>query len=67
MPITLNKAIEIQELNLKEAGPKMPRDIRDATILGVEALKKWKLLREGRLGPIDPLLPGEEPEPPCPN
>ncbi len=38
------------------------KDERGALELGVEALKKWKLLREGRAGIIDPLLPGETEE-----
>jgi hypothetical protein len=67
MPITLNKAVEIQELVLALAGKKISPDQRAAIMLGVAAMKQWKLLREGRVGPIDPLLPGEEPEPPCPN
>jgi len=67
MPITLNKAVEILELNLFDSSAKMPPDCKAAVILAINGLKAWKQLREGSAGPIDLLLPGEEHEPPCPN
>jgi len=55
----LNKAIEILELNIKEAGKKMPPDTLDALKLGVEALERFKSARDypGRLKTFT--LPGE--------
>jgi len=38
--MTLEKAIEILELNLKEAGDKIPPDCRKALKLGIEAMKR---------------------------
>lgn len=41
----IGKAIEILELNLKEAGKKMPLDCRDSVQLGIEALEwlnQWR-------------------------
>jgi len=67
MPITLKKAIELLTDETSSPRYTYDPDLRVSMMLGVEAMKKWKLLREGRLGPIDPLLPGEEHEPPCPN
>lgn len=44
--MTLAKAREIILLNLKEAGPKMPPDCREALQIAVEALERFTLLRE---------------------
>jgi hypothetical protein len=67
MPITLNKAVEILTREVHDITLSPDPDVPAALKLGLEAMRAWKNLREGRAGPIDPLLPGEEPEPPCPN
>lgn len=43
--MTIPKAIEIIDLNLKEAGDKMPPDVKDALELGKEALNYISLNR----------------------
>ncbi|GAH38437.1 unnamed protein product [marine sediment metagenome] len=40
MKMTDEKAVEILELNIKEAGPKMPPDVKAALIRAVMALKE---------------------------
>lgn len=58
----LTKAIEIGELNIKEAGPKMPPDTLNALKLLVEAGKD-KVKSRGTLLPgFYVLLPGETEE-----
>lgn len=55
----LDKAKEILNLNLKEAGHKMPADCRDAVMLGIEAINR---VQQYRLYPEfrnSALLPGE--------
>jgi len=58
----LEKAIEIlsEEVKHPYSAKRMARP--DAIKLGIEAMKKWQVLREGRLGIIDPLLPSETEE-----
>jgi len=58
----LTKAIEIGELNIKEAGPKMPPDVLDALKLLVAAGKREQTLRYEIPYDRDGLLPGETPE-----
>lgn len=59
--ITLKKAIEIGELNIKEAGKKMPPDTLDALKLLVEAAKARKTRQEHLTPLLRQLLPGETP------
>lgn len=60
--MTLPKAIEIMELNLKEAGSKMPPDCRDAVQLSINTMKWRKEVEEKRwLGYLVP-LPGQTAE-----
>jgi len=60
----LEKAIEILDLNIREAGKKMPPDVLDALKLGAQALKAIKEYREMPFYGLLKLLPGEDPEPP---
>jgi len=57
--ITLEKAIEVLELNLNEAGKKMPPDVKDSLSLGVEAMKRIRRQRSQTIPINQPLLPGE--------
>jgi len=45
MGLTPDKAIEILELNLKEAGPKMPPDVKSALMYGIDGLKAFLHMR----------------------
>lgn len=63
MDITLNKAIEIIELNIREASRKMPPDVKDSLRLLVHSAKALKDARAGDFTYIDELLPGEAAEP----
>lgn len=57
--MTILKAIEILDLNIREAGPKMPADVLAALNLSREALK-WRALMEKDYGSwCGPPLPGE--------
>lgn len=55
----LETAKEILELNLQEAGKKMPEDVKDALGLGIEALKYFIDQREEWIKSIHEPLPGE--------
>lgn len=57
--MNLEKAIEILELNIREAGKHMPPDCKNALELGVQALKAVGNLRVADLYTIIPRLPGE--------
>lgn len=57
--MTIPKAIEIIDLNLKEAGDKMPPDVKDALELSKEALKRLLLCRTPERLYMGYLLPGE--------
>jgi len=61
MKIKMSKAIEILELNSKEAGKKMPPDVLASVNLGASTMKAVLLARNG--GSWDPhaLLPDELP------
>jgi hypothetical protein len=37
MPISIVKATEILDLNVKEAGPKMPPDVKESLLLAIDA------------------------------
>jgi len=60
--MTLQEAIETSEMEQWRNYIERGNPIYEAHQLGIEALKKWKVLREGRTGIIDPLLPGETEE-----
>ena len=57
--MTISKAIEILELNLKETGKRMPGDCRDALLMAVEALKRTHRARQTGLPIPYAYLPGE--------
>jgi len=60
--MTINEAIEILTM-AKRRKPYLQLDNENVALnLGIEALKKWKLFRKGKVGIIDPLLPGETEE-----
>lgn len=42
MSMTIDKAIEIIQLNLKEAGPKMPPDVQEALKLAILSMEHFK-------------------------
>jgi len=58
----LQKAIEILKAHADFNQDTLDQLTLDALKLGIEAMQKWKLLRQGRAGVIDPLLPGETEE-----
>lgn len=60
--IKLSKAKEILNLNLTEAGRKMPPDTYSALILAVETFNFIQLTRDTEGALAIPLLPGEEAE-----
>jgi hypothetical protein len=62
MPIKLSKAIEILDLNAKEAGKKMPEDVRDSLNLAVNCMKTVQYIRHGGSWSFLALLPDEAPE-----
>ena len=57
------KAIEIIELNIREAGPKMPPDTLEALKLHVFAFKRLLKMRSYGIGQAILPLPGENPIP----
>jgi hypothetical protein len=59
MGITLLKAAEILGLNVKEAGPKMPADCKEAVTLGAEALQRLDYHRKAGHIFAQQLLPSE--------
>jgi len=58
----LTKSIEIVQLNINIAGPKMPPDCLDALKLNLEAAKRLQEYRRQGLVNSDRLLPGETDE-----
>lgn len=58
--ITIEKAIEILELNLKEAGKNMAPDVKDSLTLGIEAMKRIDRQRKLTIPINQPPLPGEK-------
>jgi len=61
MRIKMDKAIEILELNAKEAGNKMPSDVLASVNLGVSTMKAVVLARKGGSWNPHALLPDELP------
>lgn len=57
--MTLEKALEILELNAKEARKSMPSDTLHALMLGIEALRVVKASRYQSASHQIPRLPGE--------
>lgn len=63
MAISIPKALEILDLNLLEAGPKMPADVKASVALGCQALRTIQTYRRVYFPMIQDLLIGEEAEP----
>jgi len=60
MGLTLLKAAEILELNAKEAGPKMPPDVKESLFYGVDALRHMDYHRKAGHIFAQNLLPIEQ-------
>jgi len=58
--ITMTKALEILDLNLVEAGPKMPADVKASIALACQALRTIQTYRRVYFPMIQDLLIGEE-------
>lgn len=58
--MTLDKAIEILQINILEAGRKMPPDVQKALELGINAMKRIGHQRHNLTGLPQPALPDEE-------
>jgi hypothetical protein len=63
MPITMAKAIEILDLNMKEAHKSMPGDVKDALNLAINTMGTVRYIRKGGQWSWTAPLPGEEVEP----
>ena len=63
MPITMSKAIEILDLNMKEAHKTMPADVKDALNLAINTMGTVVFMRKGGQWAINALFPGELPAP----
>lgn len=57
--MTIDKAIETQEIYLDHPYIKQLPELQCAMRLSTEALKAWLKLREGRAGVYNALLPSE--------
>jgi hypothetical protein len=62
MPITMRKAIEILDLNMKEAHKSMPTDVKDSLNLAINTMATVRFIRKGGQWDINTLMPGEEAE-----
>ena len=63
MPITMSKAIEVLDLNMKEAHKSMPEDVKDSLDLAINTMRTVKHIRKGGEWSWHGLLPNEAPEP----
>jgi hypothetical protein len=62
MLITMRKAIEILDLNMKEAHKSMPEDVKAALNLGINTMGTVQFIRKGGDWNLKTLFPGEEAE-----
>jgi hypothetical protein len=62
MPIKLSKAIEVLDLNVKEAHKTMPQDVKDALNLAINCMKTVQYIRNGGNWSFQALFPDEAPE-----
>ena len=62
MPITLTKAIEVLDLNLKESHKTMPGDVKDALNLAINCMHTVKFIRSRGECSFTTLFPDEAPE-----
>jgi len=60
--MTLDKAIEILDLNVRQRSPQMPPDVKDALKLSIEALKLIEVQRFHKELGMYSFLPGETEE-----
>ncbi len=60
--LTLNKAIEILNLDITYSYPARFDDLQDATALGREAMIRLQFLRKNSFPFTQPPLPGEDSE-----
>ncbi|GAI26077.1 unnamed protein product [marine sediment metagenome] len=60
--MTPSKAREIIQLNIDEASPKMPPDVKTALIMGAGAIERLEGYRKGTFLRFETLLPGETAE-----
>lgn len=60
MPITMSKAIEILELNVREGHKTIPHDVRDAICLAINTMRTVKYIRKGGEWSLTAPFPDEE-------
>jgi hypothetical protein len=63
MPITMTKAIEVLDFNMKEAHKTMPEDVKDSLNLAINTMGTVQFIRKGGDWNLNTLFPGEQPEP----
>lgn len=63
MPITMSKAYEILDLNMKEAHKQMPPDVRESLNLALNTMKTVQYMRKGGVWDLHALFPNEAPDP----
>lgn len=61
MPIKMDKAIEILELNMREAHKSMPPDLKDSLNLALSNMHTVQYIRSGGTWDIHALFPNELP------
>jgi hypothetical protein len=59
--IKLSKAIEVLDLNVKEAHKNMPQDVKDALNLAINCMKTVQYIRSGGDWSFQALFPDEAP------
>ena len=61
MPIKMDKAIEILELNVKEGHKKMPPDLKQSLSLAISNMRTTQYIRRGGHWDLHALFPDELP------
>lgn len=61
MPIKMDKAIEILELNIREAHKSMPPDLKDSLNLALSNMLTVQYIRRGAIWDLHALFPDELP------
>lgn len=62
MHITMKKAIEVLEINIKEGRKGMPPDVEDSLNLAISNMNTVLFVRHGGAWDFHALFPGEAPE-----
>lgn len=62
MPITMKKAVEILDLNVKDRHKTMPLDVRESVNLAISTMKTVQYIRTGGIWDLNALFPDEAPE-----